>query len=238
MRGDNRMNYIWEAVTKKRLAGAELSDISFVPAQNFSPYTEVNTECLNESRIAADLRVEVNPFVRFNKIFASYMNPDFKEFPEYRAAIFDILMRLLLYTDKKSGYDRNDIERFFYKGVIAGGAYGEKIKAKFSRLAEEEKDAIADGLITLYRSGDVSIHLYCFVMRRLFPRMIPYLKIKGEMALLVYLGRAETEESEAAAVLCEDFFLPADLKVSYYFDRHFGIFGIDETMKLGETVFV
>jgi hypothetical protein len=232
------MNYIWEAVTKERLAGAALSDVSFVPAQNFSPYMEVNAAYLNEARIAADLRVEVNPFVRFHEIFASYMEPAFTAFPAYRRALFDMLTHMLLYTDKKSGYDRLAVERLFVTADIRSGVYGKEVQEDFSRVGEAGWDAIADGLSILYKTGTPTLHLYIYVTRRLFPHMIPYLKVRGDRFLLVYLGRAKDAESEAASRLCETFFLPADLKVRYYFDKHFGIFGVDETMRLGETVLV
>jgi hypothetical protein len=231
------MNYIWEAVTKKRLCRAELSDVSFVPAQNFSPYMEVNTEFLNETRIADGLTVHVNPFVRFHEIFGYFHDSEFTEFPAYRAAVFDMLFHMLLYTDKKSGYDLRAVKRLFVKEDIEGDVYGKENRNLFALLSEEEKELITDGLLTLY-DADVSLHLHGTVMKRLFPCMISYFKMQGERMLLIYLEAAKTEEVEAVAMLCEKFFLPADLKVKYYFDKHFGIFGIDETMKIGEMVLV
>jgi hypothetical protein len=227
------VNYIWEAVTTERLCGADVSDVRFVPARDFSPYMEVNPEDLNETRVARDFRVEVNPYVRFHEIFGSWLNPKFTEFPEYKSAVFDILMHLLLAMDKKSGYDRRGIRRLFIKRDIQSGVYGKEIASFFRPLDDGEKDAVADGLISLYGSG-VSVYLHGLVCKRIFPNAAFYLKREGKRVLLLYLGCVKSPRSEAAALLCQRLFLPADLEAVYYWDKHFGVIGMPETMKIGD----
>jgi hypothetical protein len=231
------MKYIWEAVTKNRLGDSSLSDVSFVPARNFSPYMEVNFENLNETDIPSDLRIEVNPFIRFNSIFGSYMRPEFSEFSEYKDAVFDILMHLLLAADKKSGHDRRSIRRLLIVEDIQNGAFGNGIENDFALLDDEGREAIADGLISVYEHG-ISVYLHNAICKKLFPNMIPYLKIRGKRTLLLYLGCHKTPRGEAGVTLCQRLFLPEDLKTGIFWDKHFGIIGIPETMRLGETVLV
>jgi hypothetical protein len=231
------MNYIWELVTAKRRGDTALSDISFVPAENFSPYMEVNPEELNKAAIPEDLRVEVNPFIRFHEIFAGFLRPELLDFPEFRERLFDILMHFLLSADKNGGYDRRSIQMLFIKRNISAGIYGHEIVQMFTLLNENGKNIIASSLITLYKCG-VSMHLHGKTLRRLFPQMIPYLKTQGERALLLYIPCQKTPENEAAALLCQRFFLPSDLKTDYYWGRHFGIFDVPETIRLDETVLV
>jgi hypothetical protein len=165
------------------------------------------------------------------------MRPEFTEFTEYRDTMFDMLMHLLLATDKKSGHDRRSIRRFSIARNIQNGGFGLDVKNDFAALSDFERDTIADGLIALRESG-FSFHLYGEICKRIFPNMILYLKIREEKALLVYHGEPETPRREAVARLCREFLLPADLKTDFYWDRHFGIFDIPETIRLDETVFV
>jgi hypothetical protein len=231
------MKYIWEATTSERLDGADISDVSFVPAQNFSPYMEVNSEYLNETRPRKDLRVEINPYVRFYDIFANYLDPAFSEFPEYRGALFDIVFHFLLATDRRSGHDRRSVRGLLIEDDISDGVFGDEIASLFGLLAERERAAIADGLISLYEHG-LSVYLYEIVCRKMFPDMTSYLKTRGRKALLLYFGSSKTPQSEAAALLCQIFFLPADLPAEYYWEKHFGILGVSETMRLDDTVLI
>jgi hypothetical protein len=231
------MNYIWETVTVKRRGDTELSDISFVPAENFSPYMEVNFEELNNTALPDDLRIELNPFVRFNKIFGGFLRPELLDFPEFRERFFDILMHLLLAADKRSGYDRRRIWMLFMKRNIESGDCETEISEKFALLGEKEKNWLTNGLVSLYKCG-ISVYLHREIFRKFFPSMISYLKTQGKRVLLLYIPYKRTPEREAAAFLCQWFFLPEDLKTEYYWERHFGIFDIPETIRLDETVFV
>jgi hypothetical protein len=229
------MNYIWQAVTEERRGGAALSDISFVPARNFSPYMEVNQDALNAAAVPDDGRIEVNPFIRFHDIFADFLRPGIHEFPEYRERLFDICMHFLLAADQRSGYDRRSVWVSLFCRDVADGVYDTEIADMFALLGKKGKNVIASGLVSLYKCG-ASLHLHGAVFRTFFPNRISYLKIQGERALLLYIPCKKTPENEAAALLCEAFFLPLDLKTDYYWERHFGILGVPETMRLGEMV--
>ncbi|MDR1245681.1 MAG: hypothetical protein LBK57_01470 [Clostridiales Family XIII bacterium] len=231
------MKYIWEAVTKNRLCGAMLSDVFFVPARNFSPYMEVNSENLNETCISGDLRIEVNPFIRFHGIFGSFMRPKLSEYDEYRNALFDIIMHFLLATDKKSGHNSRSILRLLISRDIRNGLFGREIGKDFALLDDKAADAIADGLIFLYEHG-VSVHLHGEICKRLFENMISYMKVRGERTLLIYHGISATRYGAMIATLCRRLFLPANMKTEFYWDKHFGIIGIPETMKTGEMVLI
>jgi hypothetical protein len=229
------MKYIWEVVTKDKLGDAALSDVSFVPARNFSPYMEVNFDNLNEMHVGDNLRIEVNPFVRFCEIFEGYLRPEFTEFEEYREALFDMLMHFLLATDKKSGHTDRSIRKLLIARNIRNGAMGRDIKNDFASVSDFERDAITDGLISLLDHG-LSVYLHGKVCKRIFPNMISYLKIRGERVIFLYLGIPKTLRGEAAERLCQRLFLPADLKTDVYWDKHFSIIGIPETMRIDETV--
>jgi hypothetical protein len=112
---------------------------------------------------------------------------------------------------------------------------GRDIGNDFASVGDFERDAITDGLISLLDHG-FSVYLHGKVCKRIFPNMISYLKIRGERMIFLYLGKPKTPRGEAAERLCQRLFLPADLKTDVYWDKHFGIVGIPETMRIDETV--
>lgn len=56
------------------------------------------------------------------------------------------------------------------------------------------------------------------------------------MELLVYLGVKETKEEQEKAAFLRELFLPMQEKVYYFYEHHFGIIGVEETMVMDEMV--
>ena len=52
--------------------------------------------------------------------------------------------------------------------------------------------------------------------------------------MLIYIGRTETAELRGQVDFLVSMFVPFDYKVHLFWDIHFGIMGVDETMGLDE----
>ncbi len=53
---------------------------------------------------------------------------------------------------------------------------------------------------------------------------------------MVYLGEGETEKERARAQFLKEMFLPIQEIVYFFYENHFGIIGVEETMVVGEMV--
>jgi len=73
-------------------------------------------------------------------------------------------------------------------------------------------------------------------MVRLYPRVFIYENNEKQYELLVYLGKEETEKERERAEFLKEMFLPVQEKVYFFYENHFGIIGVDETMVIGEMV--
>ena len=54
--------------------------------------------------------------------------------------------------------------------------------------------------------------------------------------VLVYIGQKETEKERERVEFLRDMFLPVHYQVYLFWEHHFGIIGVEETMELDEMV--
>ena len=54
--------------------------------------------------------------------------------------------------------------------------------------------------------------------------------------MLVYIGQKETEKERERVEFLRDMFLPVHYQVYLFWEHHFGIIGVEETMELDEMV--
>ncbi|TKH40793.1 iron-dependent peroxidase [Paenibacillus sp. FSL R10-2782] len=223
------MNYVWDLLMRAREQELDVNSFRFVPAVSYSPYMELSLTELNTSEL--EQVVEINPYYRFYSIFRDLFPPDAEEYLELRESLFDIMMHFLAETDLYQGMNRREYHIQFVQRDIENGIFGPKVKESFAQLNREEQDAIAEGLLRLYETGE-AVHLLKETMRRVFHRSIIYTNCEEKDELLIYIGQKETQLSRIKADLILDLFLPARFTIELYWTRHFGILEADPTMKI------
>ncbi|WP_431087441.1 iron-dependent peroxidase [Paenibacillus sp. 8b26] len=223
------MNYVWDLLMRAKEQELDVNSFRFVPAVSYSPYMELSFTELNTSEL--EQVVEINPYYRFYSIFRDLFPPDAEEYLELRESLFDIMIHFLAETDLYQGMNRREYHIRFVQRDIGNGIFGPKVSESFAQLNREEQDAIAEGLLRLYETGE-AVHLLKETMRRVFHRSIIYTNCEEKDELLIYIGQEETQLSRIKADLILDLFLPARFTIELYWTRHFGILEADPTMKI------
>lgn len=223
------MNYVWDLLMRAREQEMDVDKFRFVPAVNYSPYMELSLADLNTSRLQQV--VEINPYYRFYSIFRDLFPADAEECLELRESLFDIMMHFLAEMDLYQGMNRREYHIRFVQRDIAESIFGPKVKSSFEQLNRADQDAIAEGLLRLYETGE-AVHLLKETMRRIFHRSIIYANCEEKDELLIYIGQEETPLSRIKVDLILDLFLPARFTTELYWTSHFGILEADPTMKI------
>ncbi|MDR2888826.1 MAG: hypothetical protein LBV33_03180 [Lachnospiraceae bacterium] len=247
------MNYVWEVLLKGASQGVAAGNIRFVPARVANPYTEVAFEYLNTGRLSAgsldtgsldavvsagsvgEISVEVNPLYRFNSVFAGLFNINITGLQATREAVFDICMHYLAQLDLRSGLDRQDYYMRFIEQDFNEGIFGREVREAVNGLTEEEGPICLYHLLQLYRTGNQR-DSFRSIVTSLYKRPIMYESNDANNEILLYLGVAENETERAKIDCLISLFLPMQDKVHLFFEHHFGIIGVDETMVLDEMV--
>ena len=116
---------------------------------------------------------------------------------------------------------------------IEKGAFGEDIKGNFKVFKEYEKVIIADGLYCMYNFLDM-LEAFKKVFKAIFSDSIIYDRLTSETNIVIYLNYKKTKENMLKVDFIKEMFLPLGLEVDLFWEKHFGVIGVDITMRIGE----
>lgn len=227
------MNYLWEILLQAKAQGIKKEEIVFRPARRYSPYMELSEEYLNINALDEPCVVELNPNYRFHRIFGELYHPDVEDYPELREGLFRLLMHQLGENDIRMGMTREEYYKKLLGTALAEGVYGEESAKAFGLFLGEDREVLLEGMLTMYRTGD-SMELFRKVMTALIPNCIVYNSNDNPYEILVYIGRRKNEALERKVNFLLDQFVNLRYQVELYYEYHFGIIGIEETMRVGE----
>lgn len=228
------MNYAWEVVLQAEKDHRWRDDLRFVDAKDPSPYIEVSLIDLNQET-PEDNRIEINPLYRFEDVFGRLFDRNVEDMIRSREIFFDICLHYIVQLDLREGLSREDYYCSLLAGDIDKGIYGNQAKKRFRLFNRAEQKEVLRSYLQLLRTGN-HLEEYRKVVTRIYPHSIIYENNEVMYELLVYLGVRETgEEREKAAFLVE-LFLPIQETVYIFYENHFGIIGVDETMAVDEMV--
>lgn len=225
------MNYIWDVIVKAKNEDIDLKNINFKRASIYSPYMELSDEAINFDEIKNE--VKINPYYRFSEIFKNLFPPDYNEEEELREVFLDIMIHFLSQIDIHQGLDRVEYYKKFIYREIKNGYFGQTIRKGIDYLDLKERNVLLDNIYKFYNTGD---HIYYLkdTIKRIFQGSLSYVNKNNINEILVYLNRAKTKENLKKLEVIEELFLPMNFKMKIYWENHFGIIGIAETMKIGE----
>lgn len=225
------MNYIWEVFLKAKELEISIRDITFRQAENPSPYTEVALGDLNPIHI--DNQVEVNPYYRYSSIFHSLIEGELKEYPEIKNVLFDILIHFLGELDILQGLSKKDYYRLFLWEDIKKNVYGRTYIDAAEIFSFKQKSVLLKNMGKLYLLGP-SMELLRLLMKELYPDSLLYSDKIDKKVLLVYIGKKQTQELQKQMQFILGLFVTLDYELELFWDMHFGIIGVEETMQIGE----
>ena len=227
------MTYIWEVLFNADAQGFPRDSIRFVQTKTLSPYMEITYEDLNRKNID-DAPVEVNAYYRFSAIF-DHLLTGLDEYPEFRDCLYDILMHYVALINIREGLCKNEYHGMFLREDVKAGKYGRQFKEVFNTFTRLQSRFVVENMVRLYNLG-ASVTLFRAVMRQLYPRSLIYLDVVDRRELLVYVGDKETPELRQQVDFLLSLFVPFDYIIHLFWDMHFGIFGVDETLVLDDFV--
>jgi len=234
---DNKgYNYIWYPLTN--FVEIPSNNFKFCLSEILSPYTELNLEAINEVKNNLESMkcqtLEVNPFIRFADIFYLLLDPDkYKYNQKIRDSIFNILIHFLGELDLYLGQNKKDIIIKEMVKNIEKGAFGENIKSNFKVFKEYEKVVIADGLYCMYNYLNM-LEAFKKVFKTIFSDSIIYDRLTSETNIVIYLNYKQTKENILKVNFIKEMFLPLGLEIDLFWEKHFGVIGVDITMRIGE----
>ncbi len=230
------MNYVWEVLLAARDTEIGEEGLRFYPERESSPYVEVSFAEINTVALEK-AEVGVNPLYRFSNIFSEIFSPDMYAYETVRRFFLDILMHYMARTDLLSGMHRQEYYLWFLQEDLLGKVYGEQAAEAFSLFDRKEQKRIAAALFSLYRSGHGKA-LFRELMTALYENAIVYEGRDRAEALYLYVGKRETEEERKRVGFLTDTFLPVNEEVQVFYDSHFGILDLEETMILDRIMMI
>ncbi len=225
------MNYIWEIVLRARENYVDEKELFFKQAFEFSPYYEQSFLEIDRSYIEDGEEIEVNALYRFDKIFNKLLAPKDEDNEELKNYMFDIAIHFLVNVDLYSGLSRQDIYLLKIKQSIQEGEYGIDIANIFRKLEKKEKDIVVIYLLKQLRLGS-SLGLIREMLKNIYKDMLLYQMKTDEKLVLLYLGIKKNEYENKKVNILIDLFLPVEYRVRIFWEYHFGVIDIDETMLL------
>lgn len=224
------MNYIWDYILQAEKSGHREKDIRFIPAKVYSPYMELSFVDLNQTE-AKEKELELNPYYRYYSIFKELFLPDNQENTEVRLELFDILMHHLLIVDRYMGMNREEFYIRFLRRDILLGCFGEATQKEFQVFSKEEQKMLLHRILLLYRIG-ASVSLFQSTFPLFFPDCNIYRNTQEKEEVLIYLGEKRNLRAEQKKRLLIRLFLPLPYIYRIYWEHHFGIIGVEESMHM------
>jgi len=196
-------------------------NIKFISEEGYSPYLEINGDFLNEFRLENEIKV--NPFIRFNSIFSSFLEifqeTEEEKYKEIRKKFIHEALMCLREIDYITGTTIIDIYCEKILKDIEGGVFGDELMADFKKLTEEEKRIMVllyyDKIVT----GKESFDVFSYERKK----------------VIIYINREKKKENRNKVKIMKNLFLPLGVKVKYYWENHFGVINVEKTLKLGEV---
>lgn len=233
MRGEDDMNYLWEVELEARKSGIKKNNLRFYHTTDGSAYMELALDHINQDRLYNMEEVGVNTYYRFYSIFKDMFRPEFMEYGELRKSLTNLILHVLAENDVRKGMTREEYNKKLLLDNIMSGCFGKNILEGFTLFCEEEQQLLLSGWLRLYRAGS-SLTLFTDMVRNLIRDSIVYHGTDSPNEILIYTGLKDSWDLAAKFELLIHTFLDIRFSVEIFYQKHFGILGIDETMMTDE----
>lgn len=255
-------------------------NMQFELENSVSAYIEVNADFFN-NEIGKKKAVKVNPYVRFNKIFTSFVNyyDNFFEFenklekdtkiknltmentPKKESKINSFRRRDSIVEEEKGNIsvlkkfkkniENNAInylqELDFVSGTtvidvicekisedIKKGTLGIDLKKYFLFLSREEQEYVA---LLIYNEKINNVNCmknFKLGIKYFFIDSLIYRQKSEKNKIIVYINKPKNKVNVAKIKTLELLFLEFEMKLKVFWENHFGVVNVGETVKIDE----
>lgn len=230
------MNYVWEAALAAEEKEIDRRELHFVPAKNPSPYVELSFVDLNTAELE-EQQVEVNPLYRFSTVFEELFGPDNQAYEKLREIYMDTFLHYVVGTDLLSGMHKQEYYFWFLTKELSGGAFGQKAAEAMELFDRRERRLVITSLLGLYQSGYYE-EIFRQLVKALYENSIIYAGRDRADSVYLYVGKRETENERKRIGFLTDTFLPLNEDVRVFYDSHFGILDVEETMRMDRILLI
>lgn len=227
------MNYLWEAVLEANNAGMKQEDIRFCHSMNSSPYMEISLDTLNQEDIRGMKEIEVNTYYRFYSVFKEMFRPEYQEYPSLRESLTNLTLHLIAGNDVRKGMTREEYNKKMLLKDIQANCFGEELTHHFGLFNKAQQEVLLSGWLRSYQAGS-SLTSFTDMVYAVIDDGIVYHRKDMPDEILIYTSLKNTSKSEQKLSLLADIFLPVRYQVIVFYEYHFGIIGVDDTMIMDE----
>jgi len=227
------MNYLWEVIIQAEREGISAEKLRFRFPKVFSAYMEISNAFINQSTLGLEQCIEINPYQRFYEIFKELYQPDYQQGEALRSSLTNLLIHQLAENDVLSGMTKEEYHKALLLQDILEGKNGWLAENAITLFDIDEQQIILGGLLRQYLTG-CSIDLFREMMKSLIPDNIVYHNNDRQSEVLIYIGQKKSDTLEKKLRFLISGFLNLAGNVDVYYEYHFGIIGVEETMIIGE----
>lgn len=232
------MNFLWDIVLRAQEQGWKEEELFFRQAQEYSPFFEPSFSCINEQQIDSGT-IELNLLYRFADMFQDILAPEHiglkeEEYEEFRMFFADAVLHAVLYTDLRHGLSKRDLYIRKIREELLDGTFWKGAVRAFRQIERLKQNRLAALLLSQMETGS-SLIIFRRAVLILYPEAMLYQMRYERKKLLLYLSSRKTDAGEQIMQLVQDLFLPTGFELRIFWQYHFGVIGIEDTMKLDET---
>ncbi len=235
------MRHLWEVLLAAEEEGIAEEKLRFVHTPTGSGYMELSLPCLNQTWLdedeqaeggqTEDISIGVNTYYRFYDIFYNMFPPDAAEFPALRESLTNLSLHMLAQNDIRRGLTKEDYhKRLLAKEILAGG-FGGMTKDVFLSMNRTEREKLLGGWLNSFRVGS-ALPVFLDMVHGLVADSIVYHSNECPDEVLVYTGLRKERNLEQRIQFLIDTFLDIRYHVEIFYEFHFGIIGVEETMQI------
>lgn len=232
------MKYLWEVLLAAKEQGMPEEKLHFVHTPSGSGYMELSLPCLNQTWVekdeeTGDVNIGVNTYYRFYDIFYNMFPPDAAEFPALRESLTNLSLHILAQNDIRRGLTKEDyLKRLLEKEILAED-FGGMAKDVFLSMNRTEQERLLGGWLTSFRVGS-ALPIFLDMVHGLVADSIVYHNNEYPDEVLVYTGLRKERNLQQRIQFLIDTFLDIRYHVEIFYEYHFGIIGVEETMQIDE----
>lgn len=169
------------------------------------------------------------------KRFAELMER-YEEDPRWQE-IANLLMHWIAQADRQKGLSLQELVMWRVQEDILAGRYGDWLKEQFFGITEGQKDILL-WYLAEYSQKRQRVVVYGSVLHRIFHTVRLYYE-KSTGIVHLYIGQEQNEENAKLLAIIDYLFRDREIKVQVMWrGEHFGVIGVDETMRIGITALI
>lgn len=226
------MRYLWEVVLAAVQEGIPLNKLDFSHSSR-SAYIELGLECLNQTELGDIREISVNTYCRFYQIFKDIFEPEQREYPYLRKSLTNLMLHMLAENDARKGMTKEEYYKKMLLLDIDNRSFGEEVRQAFGLFQMEEQEKILSSWLRSYQSGS-SLAIFMDMIRSLIEDSIVYCDNGGSNEILIYTRLKKSDCLERKIRFLIETFLEIQYQTEVFYEYHFGIIGIADTMILDE----